>query len=88
MEEVRKGNLHPDHYIEMLDFMAEYGRQKYGRYERYGERFNEHLTDDTITVNKRRDLIGMRSLQQNKKASLVLDSVLKYNIRNRILSDF
>lgn len=87
LEQVTLGNLEARQYGVFADYMREYGRQKYGHYERYYEWFRDHATEDTTIINARRDLLGLPSLQLRKRQHALFDSVFKHNVRNRILSD-
>jgi hypothetical protein len=87
LTQVSLGNLEARQYGVYADFMYEYGRQKYGRYSRYYEWFRDHAKEDTVTINARRDSIGLPPLQLRMKQSARFDSALKYNIRNMILTD-
>jgi hypothetical protein len=87
LEQVTLGNLEACQYGVYADYMYEYGRQKYGHYERYYEWFRDHATEDTTIINARRDSLGLPSLQLRQKQHALFDSVLKNNVRNRILSD-
>lgn len=87
LQQITLGNLEARQYGVYADFMYEYGRQKYGHYERYYEWFRDHATEDTTIINARRDSIGLPPLQLRTKQHALFDSVLKYKVHNRILSD-
>lgn len=87
LQQVAMGNLEACQYGVYADYMYEYGRQKYGHYERYYEWFRDHAKEDTAIMNARRDSIGLPSLQLRKEQHALFDSVLKYNVRNRVLTD-
>lgn len=87
LEQVTLGNLEARQYGVYADYMYEYGRQKYGHYERYYEWFRDHATEDTTIINARRDSLGLPPVQMRIQQHALFDSVLKNNVRNRILSD-
>lgn len=70
MEEIKKGNISPEHYASIIDFQAKWGKGKY--YD--GLYYNQwHKTNDTSlfsVINTNRQNIGLESLS-------VLDKKLK-----------
>jgi len=69
LKNVANGNMPACQYAIAVDFMAEYGREKYGTYSHYYEWFRRKSTPaDTIAVaDIRRHAIGLNALSQAEK---------------------
>lgn len=87
IQQIELGNLEAVQYGVYADFMYEYGRQKYGHYNRYYQWFRDHNQEDTTIINARRDSIGLPTLQNRKKQFALFDSLYRYHLRNRVIAD-
>ncbi len=69
LKNVANGNMPAYQYAIAVDFMAEYGRQKYGTYSHYYEWFRRKATpaDTLVAVDIRRHSIGLKTLSQAEK---------------------
>ncbi len=65
LKNVASGNMPAYQYAIVVDFMAEYGRGKYGTYPRYYEWFDKtNMQEDTAAVDARRQAIGLKPFKQ------------------------
>lgn len=87
LREVELGNLEACQYAVFADYMYEYGRQKYGHYDRHYQWFRDHAKEDTAVINARRDSLGLPPIQIRAMQHALFDSVFKYKISNVILAD-
>lgn len=68
LKNVAIGNMPAYQYAIAVDFMVEYGREKYGTYSHYYEWFRKKVTpaDTIVAVDIRRHAIGLNSLSQDE----------------------
>lgn len=65
LKNVANGNMPAYQYAIVVDFMAEYGRQKYGTYKRYYEWFSKsNMREDTAVLDARRQAIGLKPFRK------------------------
>lgn len=70
-ENVKAGNIPPYQFGALNDFMARWGKGKYGNYEYYNV---WHVDPDTVNITvieKRRNSIGLNSYDQHKRNMLI-----------------
>ncbi len=81
---VANGNMPAYQYAIAVDFMAEYGRQKYGTYSHYYEWFRRKSTPaDTIAVvDIRRHAIGLNTLAQAEKNGILYNQYYREHKTN------
>lgn len=87
LQQIELGNLEAVQYGVYADFMYEYGRQKYGHYERYCQWFKDHIPADTAKINARRDSIGLPTIQLRKKQHALFDSLFRSRQHIGIFAD-
>ena len=66
-----KGFIPPYQYAALNDFMARWGRKKYGNYTYYNAWHQDPDTTHLDDINKRRDQIGLNSFEQQEKNKLL-----------------
>jgi hypothetical protein len=66
-EEIRKGNITPDQYASIIDFQAEWGKEKYYKVLYYNQTQKTNDTTLFLTINKNRYNIGLESIDAWEK---------------------
>lgn len=82
IENVKLGNLPPYQYGALNDFMARWGKKKYGDYKYYNvwHKDPDNLNEDEI--KKRRNSIGLNSYEQQNRNMLIWRERRKNDIAN------
>ena len=82
LENVKLGNLPPYQYGALNDFMARWGKKKYGDYKYYNvwHKDPDNLNGDEIKI--RRNSIGLNSYEQQNRNMLIWRERRKNDIAN------
>lgn len=67
IQEIKKGNLYPQHFAVICDFEAKYGQSKYPNFGFYGAAFP--IKSDESAINEKRKSIGLLPIESVEKLS-------------------
>lgn len=65
--EVKKGNIPANQYGAINDFMAAYGKNKYGNYSYYNVWHTDPLEENIRSINDNRNKIGLMSFEEQER---------------------
>jgi hypothetical protein len=72
MENVKSGNLPPYQLGALNDFMARWGKKKYGDYQYYNVWNTDSDHSNDLEIEKRRTSIGLNSYEQQSRNQLIM----------------
>lgn len=82
LENVKLGNLPPYQYGALNDFMARWGKKKYGDFKYYNVWHKDPDNSNEVEIDRRRNSIGLNSYEKQKRNNSIWDERRKNNTVN------
>lgn len=81
-ENIKQGNIPPYQYGSLNDFMARWGKKKYGDFKYYNVWHKDPDNSNEDEIDRRRNSIGLNSYEQQKRNNIIWDERRKKNTVN------